>query len=81
MVLTETGGKVTGTYTWDSGHIDGYSSGNSAWGLWSEAPSYSPNDDAGEFQFTLSADGQSISGQWRYGLSGTWYPWTGTRIQ
>lgn len=81
MVLTQTGDSVSGTYTWDSGHIEGQVSGNSFWGLWSEAPSYNLPNDAGEVQLTLSADGQTISGQWRYGLSGDWDgSWQGTRM-
>jgi len=80
LVLTQTGDSLSGTYTWDNGQIDGQISGNSFWGIWSEAPSYSPPDDAGEVQWTLSADGNSFTGQWRYGLSGDWDgTWSGTK--
>ena len=80
MVLSQSGNQVSGTYTWDSGHIAGTVSGNVFIGTWSEAPSYSAPNDAGEVQLTLSADGQTLSGQWRYDSSGSWYGWTGTRI-
>ncbi len=80
MILTQSGNQVTGTYTWDSGHIVGTVSGNVFTGTWAEAPSYNPPDDAGEVQLTMSPDGQTISGQWRYDSSGSWYGWSGTRI-
>jgi len=80
MVLTQVGNQVSGTYTWDSGQINGTVAGNVFTGTWSEAPSYSPPDDAGEVQLTISADGQSISGQWRYDSSGSWSSWAGTRM-
>jgi hypothetical protein len=81
MVLTQAGDSVSGTYTWDSGHIEGSVTGNVFSGLWSEAPSYNLPDDAGTVVLTLSPDGNSITGNWRYGLSGAWDgSWTGTRI-
>jgi hypothetical protein len=80
MVLSQSGNQVSGTYTWDNGHISGTVAGNVFSGTWSESPSYSPPNDAGDVQLTLSADGQTISGQWRYDSSGSWYGWTGTRI-
>jgi hypothetical protein len=80
MVLSQSGGQVSGTYTWDSGHIVGTVSGNVLTGTWSEAPSYSQPDDAGDVQLTISPDGQTLSGQWRYDSSGSWYGWSGTRI-
>ncbi len=81
MVLSQTGDSVSGTYTWDSGHIEGSVTGNVFSGLWSEAPSYNLPDDAGTVVLTLSPDGNSITGNWRYGLSGDWDgSWTGTRI-
>ncbi len=79
MVLNQVGNQVSGTYTWDTGHIQGTVSGDVFTGTWSEEPSYSPPDDAGDVQLTISGDGQSISGQWRYDSSGTWYSWNGTR--
>lgn len=80
MVLTQTGDTVTGNYTWDNGKITGKVVGNKLVGTWSEAPSYSPPNDAGDFEFTMSADGKSLSGVWRYGSSGGWSgDWTGTK--
>jgi hypothetical protein len=49
-------------------------------GTWSQSPSYAPPADAGDFEFTLAADGQSFTGRYRYGSDGTWFTtWNGTR--
>jgi hypothetical protein len=72
MELKQSGDRVTGTYAWDDGKIEGTVSGTTLRGTWSESPSYSPPDDAGDFEFTLSADGKSFSGHWRYGSDGDW---------
>jgi hypothetical protein len=80
MVLVQTGNNVSGTYTHDSGHIVGTLSGNKLTGTWSESPSYSPPDDAGDVELTISGDCNSITGQWRYGSTGGWSgSWSGTR--
>ncbi|HYE82507.1 MAG TPA: S-layer homology domain-containing protein [Clostridia bacterium] len=77
MTLTQTGEKVTGTYTFDSGKIVGTVSGNVLTGTWSESPSYSPPHDAGEVEFVISEDGKSFTGKWRYGSEGDWGNWEG----
>jgi hypothetical protein len=43
--------------------------------------SYKPPKDAGDFEFTLSSDGNSFTGKWRYGFgTGQWKgDWKGTR--
>jgi hypothetical protein len=79
MKLTQTDGSVTGTYTYDQGKIQGTVQGDKLIGTWSEAPSYAPPNDAGDIEFTLSPDGNSFSGRWRYGSSGDWSEWTATR--
>ena len=85
MYLTQSTGRVTGTYAYDKGKIEGSISknlsGNILAGTWSESPSYAPPDDAGDIEFTLSPDGNSFTGKWRYGSSGDWDgTWTGTRV-
>ena len=81
MVLYQSGGRVWGQYTHDDGRIEGTVSGNVLTGTWSEAPSYSPPDDAGDCVLRLSADGDSFEGDWRYGSDGAWYydGWSGVR--
>ena len=82
MKLTQNGSSVTGTYTWDEGKIEGTVSGSTLRGTWSESPSYAPPDNAGDFEFTLSSDGNSFSGKWRYGSDGDWDgDWTADKIK
>ncbi len=81
MTLTQVGNSVTGNYEHDQGRITGVVQGNILTGTWSEAPSYAPPSDAGDAQLTLSADCGSITGQWRYGSSGSWGGWNATRIR
>jgi hypothetical protein len=82
MTLVQTGNTVTGEYTHDSGKISGTVSGNKLIGTWSESPSYNPPSDAGDVEFTLSANGNSFDGSWRYGSTGSMSGgWVGTRIK
>ncbi|UCH86410.1 MAG: hypothetical protein JSU97_07750 [Dehalococcoidia bacterium] len=80
MELTQSDGMVTDTYAHDEGNIQGTVQGNKLIGTWSEYPSYGPPDDAGEFEFILSPDGNSFLGRWRYDSVGDWSEWTATRI-
>jgi hypothetical protein len=80
MILTQTGNQVIGDYEHDNGHIEGTVSGNVLTGTWYEAPTYSPPDDAGDVVLTISPDGNTFSGQWRYDSTGSWYGWSGTRM-
>jgi len=82
MTLDQSGSSLSGTYEHDSGRISGTISGNVMRGTWSEAPTYAPPNDAGEVELTISADGKSMNGRWRYDSSGTWYEndWKGTLV-
>lgn len=77
MVINQNGALITGTYTHDEGRINGTVSGNVFTGTWSESPSYSPPNDAGDMELTMSADGKSFTGKWRYGSEGSWGEWEG----
>jgi hypothetical protein len=81
MTLTQNGSNVTGSYTNDSGKIEGTLEGNILLGSWSERPSYKPPHDAGDIEFTFSEDGRSFTGTWRYGFDKqTWNgKWRGTK--
>jgi hypothetical protein len=82
MTLQQNGSNVTGDYEWDGGNIKGTVSGNILKGTWSESPTYQPENDAGDFEFTISSDGNSFTGRWRYGSSGDWDGnWDGERIR
>ncbi len=81
LYLTQTGNRVSGTYPFDEGRIEGRIVGNKLIGTWSEFPTYQPNRDAGDIEFTMSADGKSFTGRWRYGSNEEWRTnvWNGTR--
>jgi hypothetical protein len=83
MIITQSGNKITGTYTHDNGKIEGTLNGNVLIGKWSETPSYNPPNDAGEIKFIFSKDFKSFTGYWKYGFggkdwSGEWY---GSRLK
>ncbi|NPV06940.1 MAG: hypothetical protein HPY83_03120 [Anaerolineae bacterium] len=80
MVLAQAGDHVTGTYTYNGGRIDGTVTGTLLSGTWSEAPDYLPPDSAGDIEFTMAADCGSFSGRWRYGSTGDWQGWDGTKV-
>lgn len=87
LELVQDGSSVTGTYTHNQGRISGTVSGNTLTGSWSEAPSYSPSEDAGGVELVMSEGCSAFSGSWRYGHynefgmpKATWDgDWTGTR--
>jgi hypothetical protein len=83
LTTTQNGNQVSGSYTTndpnDKGNIAGIVSGNQWTGMWSETPTYQPPDDAGDMELTLAPDGQSMTGRYRYGSSGSWIYFTYTR--
>jgi len=81
LSLKQTANKITGAYTNQNGRIDGMLQGNIIKGTWSQAPSYKPPKDAGDFMFVLSADRDSFSGKYRQGFGGEQWTgnWTGTK--
>lgn len=81
VVIVQNGNEVTGTYEHDNGKIKSTIVGNKLTGTWSEAPTYLPPNDAGEFEMILSLDNQSFTGRWRYGKNGNWESgWNGNRF-
>jgi hypothetical protein len=84
MTMTMIGNMVNGTYYEGDGTISGTVTGNTLTGTWTETPTRLPPDDAGDFVFTLSQDGHTFTGKWRYGHSidplAEWDgSWDGTR--
>lgn len=81
MVIVQNGNQITGTYEHDNGKIKGVINGNKLTGTWSEAPTFLPPNDSGEFEMILSSDGKSFTGKWRYGTTGKWeIGWNGNRF-
>jgi hypothetical protein len=79
MTLRQSGSWVDGTYAFAKGRLRGTVSGRALRGTWDEAPTRAAPGDAGYFEFTLSADGKSWTGRWRFGRAGNaWKPWRGT---
>ena len=81
MTLKQAGNKIEGAYTNKNGKIDGIVTGNIIKGGWSQAPSYKPPKEAGEFMFVLSEDRKSFSGKYRFGFGGSAWTgnWTGSK--
>ncbi|MDD5509213.1 MAG: PKD domain-containing protein [Dehalococcoidales bacterium] len=84
MTLSQSGERVTGTYTYQGGILTATATGdngNTLIGTWSEDPTHIPPEDAGDIEFTMSADGNSFTGHWRYDSSGSWQSWEGERME
>lgn len=74
MRLTQTGNKVTGTYSFsDQSSLTGTVSGNTL------TLTYTEPTATGEGEFVLAPDGNSFAGKWRAQGSTEWQEWTGTR--
>jgi hypothetical protein len=81
IVLEEIGDRVEGSYSLNDGRIRGTVKDNTLLGKWSQKPSYSEPNDAGDVEFRLSDDGKSFKGRWRYGSSDDWkFDWCGKLI-
>ena len=83
MVLTQSGSTVTGTYEHDSGKLVGTLTDGVFVGKWSESPSYSEPNDAGDEVFYFTNDCNSFTGTWQYGVhtTGAWSgTWVGSKV-
>lgn len=70
---------VTGVYVLKQGRIHGQASDNRLVGKWSEAPSYAPPNDAGDFEIYMDRSGSSFKGNWWKPGSGKEHEWFGRR--
>ena len=72
-VLLQSGSSVTGTYDFCGGKIKATATGNTLKGTWSQTfPCGGAQQGNGVFEVTMSADGNSFSGHWRYASVGGW---------
>jgi hypothetical protein len=74
MQFMQSGTNVSGTYTLDSGKIQGAMTGIQLSGAWSKSPSYTTPKDAGALQLNMSPLGDQFVGRWKYGAC----PWEGS---
>ncbi len=79
MDLQQSGDNVTGTYVRQSGKMVGRVAGNVLSGTWTEAPTYRPPKDEGDYEFSLLPGCNAFDGRWRYTGESRWRPWTGKR--
>ncbi len=77
LKMQQQGDQVTGSYDNDTATISGTVSGNKLIGIWQDPGS------SGDLEFTLSADGKSFTGKWRYAGegAGAWRQWNGTKVK
>jgi ribosomal protein S27E len=79
--LKGTGNRVEGSYPLNAGRIRGLVKDKTLTGKWSQKPTYSEPEDAGDVEFRLTKSGKSFNGRWKYGSSGDWkYDWQGKLI-
>ena len=80
VVLQQTKNIVTGVYILKEGRIDGLASDDMLSGKWSEAPSYAPPNDAGEFEIHMDKSGKSFQGKWWKLSSLNGKEWNGRKV-
>jgi len=81
MTLAVDGNRVTGTFEFNEGKIEGALSadGRTLEGTWSCGPTYAPPYDAGRLLLVLSNDGNSLKCRWWFGKDGEAVEWPCTR--
>ncbi len=86
MTLSQTGTRVSGSYSQDGGRIDGQVSGGRLTGYWAENGSDQrcPTQRLGTYywgriDWVLSADGRRFTGKWSYCSAEPGGSWTGAR--
>ena len=73
MYLAQQGNRVTGTYDYMGGRIEGTVAGSVLSGTWVQT------NNSGRLEFRLSADGRTYDGVWGYGQGISNGLWRGTR--
>lgn len=78
MILSQSGMTVTGTYTHADGKVEGTASEGEFVGKWTQSSAGA--EPYGEFEMTLSSDGKSLTGRWKYDSRGAWYGFSAKKI-
>lgn len=73
MSLQQSGSRVSGSYDFKGGRLEGILQGGTLSGTWKQT------NGSGRFEFRLSADGRSFSGRWGYGQTLSGGSWNGRR--
>jgi hypothetical protein len=71
---------VSGVYVLKDGRIEGLALDGKLSGKWSEAPSYAPPNDAGEFEIQIDRSGTSFTGMWWKLGSMNGKEWNGRKV-
>jgi len=74
MTLSVYGDRVTGTYKYMDGKIDGILQGNKLSGTWTQS------NGKGRFEFVFNQDFSSFSGKWSYNKDTPSKKWNGNKI-
>lgn len=78
--LQQANNTVTGVYVLKQGRINGRTYSNKLIGEWSEAPSYAPPNDAGEFEILMDQSGRAFKGKWWKLGPAKEHEWSGRRV-
>ena len=81
VTFNQIGNKVTGTYKFGDGKIEGTINGNILEGYWSEAPTYECPNDKGKLIFEFDSSGNTFEGKWSYCEDEPLRIWNGVREQ
>jgi hypothetical protein len=73
MTLQVNGNKVTGTYKWADGHIEGTLSGHTLTGRWTQS------NGKGRFVFEFNSDFSAFTGKWSYNDAEPASKWNGKK--
>ena len=74
LTMWKNGNKVSGTYKYRDGKVEGILNGNVLTGTWTQ------NNGKGKIRFVFSPDGSSFEGKWGYNDSEPTSKWNGKRL-
>jgi hypothetical protein len=81
MTLKQEFNRVTGTYEYGNGKIEGIISGYTLKGYWFEEPTYECPNDKGKLEFDFSSNGNTFRGVWGYCEDEPQNGWIGVRMR